>query len=82
MWEVIRDNFIAGIPGLFIGFSLGLLSLYHLGYSQASRFYQQEAIYRGYGQICPNSGKWSWINECKVFEIDFSKVTIEDRLSQ
>ena len=29
------------------------------------KMWQQEAIQRNFGEICSNTGEWSWIGECE-----------------
>ena len=49
----------------FVFFITGAVIGTNSGEFRVTNKYHQEAIDRGFGQYCPQSGKWAWKDECK-----------------
>ena len=48
---------VFAVATLFMGF--------YGGYGEGMQEVYKEAIYRGYAQHCPDTGKFAWKGECK-----------------
>ena len=61
------DFVIFGIIGIILGITIGMLMLVadYATRNAAYEMWQQEAIQRNFGEICSNTGEWSWIGECE-----------------
>lgn len=59
------DFVLNGIFGTILGITIGMLVADSAARNAVHEMWQQEAIQRNFGEICSNTGEWSWIGECE-----------------
>lgn len=54
------------VVAFVIGLAIGIGFLSSVWSTDQDRIWHQEAISRGYGYFCPDTGRFAWKGECEV----------------